>query len=171
MGMLVMRSYGLGMFALLASVTWPLAAQHTAPVFEQLAGEWRGEGTLMGRQAQFTMSWQTQDGFAVLTFSNSFVAEDGQVTSVLNSAAIYRTSPDNPEAVWLDSRGVRVQIRWETSDSALLSNWTAPTESGRTTYHVRSQNEIEVVDEVMSGDAWRTFATARYTRDGARIDR
>lgn len=163
-----MGRYRLGMFALFLSVAWPLAAQDTAPVFGQLAGEWRGEGTLMGRQAQFTMSWQMQDSFAVLTFSNSFVAEDGQVTAVLNSAAIYRASPDNPEAVWLDSRGVRVEIRWETSDSALVSNWTAPTESGRTTYHVRTRNEIEVVDEVMSGDAWRTFATARYTREGAR---
>ena len=163
-----MRWYRLGLFALLLSATWPLAAQETAAVFEQLGGEWRGEGTLMGRQAQFTMSWQPQHGFAVLTFSNSFVAEGGQITPVLNSVAVYRTSPDNPEAVWLDSRGARVEIRWETSDSALVSHWTAPTEWGRTTYRVSSGDEIEVVDEVLNGDTWRTFATARYVRVGGR---
>ena len=96
------------------------------------------------------MHWEPKDSFAVLTFANSFVAPDGQVTSVLNSAAIYRTSSDTPEAVWLDSRGVRVEIRWEATDSTLVSHWTAPTESGRTTYRVRSSDEIEVVDEVLS---------------------
>lgn len=154
------------LLALLLAAALPggSSAQDATSIFGGLAGDWRGEGTLMSRQAQFTMNWDVKDGFAVLTFSNSFVGPDGQITSVLNSAAIYRTSPDTPEAVWLDSRSVRVEIRWEATDSTLVSHWSAPTESGRTTYRVRSSNEIEVVDEVLSNEQWRTFATARYTR-------
>ncbi|MFW6088411.1 MAG: hypothetical protein ACODAB_01585 [Gemmatimonadota bacterium] len=143
-----------------------LAAQEPArdaDVFEALVGEWRGEGSLMGRDAQFSMRWESGDGFAVLTFANAFVDADSQVVPVLNSVAVYRTSRANPEAVWLDSRGVRVEIRWEASDSTLVARWTAPTEEGRTTYRVRV-DEVEVVDEVSTDEGWRTFGTARYTR-------
>lgn len=138
--------------------------EDAAPVFNRLQGEWRGQGTLMGRSAAFTMHWQRRDGFAVLTFSNGFADSSGSVTPVLNAVAIYRTSPNSPEAVWLDSRGVRIEIHWEASDSVLVSYWTAPTESGRTTYDARSIDEVEVVDEVSSGSSWRIFGTARYRR-------
>lgn len=142
----------------------PAAVQETA-IFERLRGEWRGEGTLLGRTARFTMRWQHRDGFALLTFANAFVDTAGVVTPVLNAAAVYRTSPAQPEAVWLDSRGTRVEIRWEGSDTALVSYWTAPTERGRTTYRVRSADELEVVDEVLSGErGWRPFGSARYVR-------
>jgi hypothetical protein len=134
------------------------------PVFERLRGEWLGEGTLLGRAARFTMRWQHGDGFAVLTFSNAFVDAAGNATPVLNAAAVYRTDGDKPEAVWLDSRGERIEIRWEATDSALVSHWTAPNERGRTTYSARSADEVEVVDEVLSGETWRTFGTARFTR-------
>ena len=153
-----------------AAVAWvlaapSLAAQDAAPVFAHLAGDWRGEGTLMGRSARFTMSWQHHHGFALLTFGNAFVDSTGRVTPVLQAAAVYRTSPARPEAVWLDSRGVRVEIRWDASDSALVAHWTAPTETGRTTYRVRSADALEVVDEVRRDAGWRTFGTAHYQRE------
>jgi hypothetical protein len=147
----------------LAAVS-PGAAQDAAVVFDRLHGEWRGEGTLTGRTAQFTMRWHHRDGFAVLAFANAFADPTGRVTPVLNAVAVYRTAVKNPEAVWLDSRGARLQIRWETSDSALVSYWAAPGETGRTTYRVLAAHELEVVDEVRDGHAWRTFGTARYRR-------
>lgn len=143
----------------------PLAGQG-APVFDRLQGDWRGEGTLMGREARFTMRWAHGGGFAVLTFGNAVVDSSGRVTPVLNAAAVYRTAPASPEGVWLDSRGVRVEIRWEASDSALVATWTAPTETGRTTYRVRSADELEVVDEILRDAGWRTFGSARYRRAG-----
>ncbi len=142
----------------------PLPGQESDPIFEHLTGEWIGEGTLMGRTAQFTMIWKHQRGFAILEFTNAFVNTDQQATPVLNAIAVYRTSPANPEAVWLDSRNQRVEIRWETSDSTLVSHWTAATEAGRTTYHVVSTDQVEVVDEVVSNDTWRIFGTAEYRR-------
>ncbi len=92
--------------------------------------------------------------------------EGGEITRVLSAVAVYRTAGESGEAVWLDSRGVRIEIRWEASDSVLVSQWTAPTESGRTTYRLVSAEEIVVVDDVLSGGAWRTFGTARYRREG-----
>jgi hypothetical protein len=153
------------LYAACALVAAPLAAQDTVSAFDHLQGAWHGTGTLMGRDARSTMTWRMSDGFAILTFANGFAAPDGQITPVLNAVAVYRTSPATPEAVWLDSRGVRIDIAWEASDSTLVAHWTAPTEAGRTTYRVRSADAIEVVDEVQSGNSWRTFGTARYRRE------
>lgn len=110
------------------------------------------------------MQWRAQNGFAVLEFTNGFVDSIGNVTPTLRAAAVYRTDPSSPEGVWLDSRGVRIELAWEASDSTLVVTWTAPTETGRTTYRVRSSGEVRVVDEVRSGDAWRTFGRAVYRR-------
>jgi len=159
-----MLRYGTGVFALSLMGVAPLAAQENAPVFGQLVGAWSGEGSLMDRAAKFTMTWREDGGFAVLTFENAFVGTDGDVTPVLNSVAVYRTSETNPEAVWLDSRGERVEITWDASDSTLVSHWASATEEGRTTYRIHSAYEMEVLDEVLSRGGWRTFATARYTR-------
>ena len=141
-----------------------VAAQNGAAVFQRLAGEWRGEGTLMDRSARFDMRWDLRGRFAMLTFANAFVDATGRTTPVLESAAIYRTSSDAPEAVWLDSRGERIEITWMATDSTLIADWTAPTEAGRTTYRIVSAEGLEVVDEVMRDGSLVTFATARYER-------
>lgn len=151
----------------LASTLGPssLMAQTTAPVFDRLAGEWQGEGTLMGRSAEFTMTWTPRGELATLAFSNAFPDSTGAVTPVLESVAVYRTVSETPEAVWLDSRGVRIEIDWQaTDDSTLVANWSAPNESGRTTYRVVGSDDVEVTDEVRTDEGWRTFATARYRR-------
>lgn len=140
----------------------PVTAQTTAPVFDRLVGDWRGEGMLMGQTAQFTMSWTRHGGLAVLTFSNAVADSAGQVTPVLEAAAVYRTAYASPEAVWLDSRGVRVEIQWAATDSTLVADWSAPNEAGRTTYRVVADDAIEVTDEVRTDEGWRTFGTARY---------
>ena len=150
--------------AALVLATSPLAAQERATIFEQLGGQWRGEGTLMGRAARFEMGWEPRGGLAVLTFENGFLDPSGQTMPVLQAAAVYRTSRQSPEAVWLDSRGVRIEIRWMATDSTLVASWSAPREVGRTTYRIISSEEIEVVDEVESDGTRRPFATARYRR-------
>lgn len=135
-------------------------------VFSALSGEWTGEGTLFERAARFSMVWRHEDGFATLHFSNAFVDAGGGMTPVIRSAAVYRTDATRAEGVWLDSRGVQIELSWERTDSALIVTWTAPTETGRTSYRVLPSGEIKVVDEVSNGEAWRTFATAVYRRKG-----
>jgi hypothetical protein len=142
----------------------PLTAQSTAPVFDRLVGEWHGEGVLLGRTAEFAMSWAHRDGLAILTFANALADSAGEVTPVLEAAAIYRSAYRTPEGVWLDSRGVRVEIRWQATDSTLMADWSAPDEEGRTTYRVLADDAVEVTDEVRTAEGWRTFGTARYRR-------
>lgn len=157
-----------GMLLMMCVVAaWPpavVSAQDHAAVFEGLSGDWRGTGRLMGREARFDMRWEHRGDLAILTFRSAFVAADGAETEVLSAAALYRTSEDTPEGVWLDSRGVRVEISWRATDGTLVATWTAPDEVGRTTYRVLSASELEVVDEVRDDGGWRTFATALYRR-------
>ena len=159
------------LIALAAAVAAPgaapypsLGAQTTAPVFDRLAGEWQGEGTLFGRSAEFTMSWTPHGELAVLAFGNAVADSAGRLTPVLDAVAVYRTTAKAPEAVWLDSRGVRVEIAWQATDSTLVADWSAPNEAGRTTYDVVADDALEVTDEVRTEGGWRTFGTARYRR-------
>lgn len=153
-----------GLPCALLLVTTTLAGQDPEPVFDRLRGEWIGEGMLMNRPARFSMTWQLEDGLAVLSFRNGFADTAGHVTPVLHAAALYRTSAARPEGVWLDSRGVRIELAWVASDSGLVVTWTAPTETGRTTYRLRSADRIEVIDEVRSSGEWREFGRASYRR-------
>ena len=152
----------LGVLAGAGSLT-AQASTTQVTVFSQLSGDWQGQGSLMGRDAEFRMQWQVESGFAVLRFSNAFAGPDG-TTPVLTAVATYRTTPSRPEAVWLDSRGVRIEIRWEATDSTLTAHWQAPDERGRTVYRVTSDQTAEVHDEVETPNGWRRFATARYRR-------
>lgn len=136
-----------------------------APVFAALHGSWRGEGTLMGSPASFTLQWRVSGALATLAFENGFVGEAGAVEPALRAAAVYRTTPDRPEGVWLDSRGVRFELVWEATDTTLVVTWTGAEESGRSTYRVVGSDAMEVMDEVAGADGLRPFARSRLVRD------
>ena len=142
----------------------PSAGTQVAPVFAALEGEWIGEGALMGRDAEFTMRWDVMRELATLSFTNAFKGADGTLTRVLGASAVYRTTTADPVAVWFDTRGVRVEIRWESTDSALVSTWTAPSEQGRTSYRVLGADRVEVTDEVRRDGTLEVFGTAQYRR-------
>lgn len=146
-----------------------VGAQDAAAVFEQLEGTWAGPGTLFGQPAAFTMRWDVSEGLASLHFTNALVDADGTETPVLSAAAVYRIDGE-PTGVWLDSRGERVELTWTVADRALVVDWRASTESGRTTYRPVDRDGVEVVDEVAAGDGWRVFGTALHARvDGTTV--
>lgn len=140
-----------------------VASQDAAAVFERLEGTWAGPGTLFGRPAAFTMRWDAADGLATLRFTNALVDADGTETPVMSAVAVYRID-GGAEGVWLDSRGERVELAWTVADGALVVDWRASTESGRTTYRPMGGDRVEVVDEVAADDGWRVFGTAEHTR-------
>lgn len=143
--------------------TTGVAAQDAAAVFEHLEGTWAGPGTLFGQPAAFTMRWDVSGGLATLHFTNALVDADGNETPVMSAAAVYRIDGE-AEGVWLDSRGERVELAWTVAEGALVVDWRASAESGRTTYRPLDGDRVEVVDEVSAADGWRVFGTAAHTR-------
>ena len=65
---------------------------------------------------------------------------------------------------WFDSRGLVLSLAAEAFEDRLVTDWTAPSESGRTTYRIVDDDTVEVIDEVRSDEGLREFARATYRR-------
>ena len=150
----------------------PSASARTpdADPFDQLLGEWSGEGTLLGRPARFEMSWRSGavPGVYRLSFSNGFVdpaaPADSPAQPVLSAEALYQQHSDGTvEGTWFDTRGVRIELEGEAQDRELRITWTAPTENGVTLYRVVADG-VEVIDSVQAASGWREFGRAHYRR-------
>jgi hypothetical protein len=136
-----------------------------SPVFRALAGSWVGEGTLMGRPAAFTISWTPQaDGGMRLDFTNAFRGADGATTPVLAAVATYAVDGGALVADWTDDRPQSIAIIATATDSALVSDWTAPSEEGRTEYRLQPDGTLVVRDWVRSQGELRPFGEAVYRR-------
>jgi hypothetical protein len=157
-------------FTLMASSS-PLLAQ-TAPdpglpgVFSALEGSWEGTGTLLERPGVFEMSWESgPEGFVRLSFSNGWVASEGDGTPVLSARATYLVVTDSSAlGVWIDDRPQRLTLDAVLTDSTIVTRWAAPAENGRTEYVVRSPASIVVRDYVIVDGADRLFSEAVYKR-------
>lgn len=156
--------------AMTLMLAWPavLAGQARARLplaFAQLEGRWEGSGVLLSRPAAFQMRWTVADrGFVLLEFSNSWVGNDGSITPVLTSHAIYYVRDSSAVGVWLDSRPQRIELQATFTDTSVVTNWTAAAEAGRTEYIVRSRDTVIVRDFVSSNGSERLFAEATYRR-------
>ena len=137
---------------------------HLPDVFSALEGVWSGTGTLMGRQASFEMEWDIQEGgFVELRFRNFFVDASGTVTPVLEARALYRPSGTTAVGVWIDTRPQRLQLESEISPSAVITDWIAPAERGRTEYRIEDGG-ITMRDYVEVDGEMQLFGEARYQR-------
>ena len=156
--------------ALLGVLCTPALAQAPASavpdVLHRLAGAWVGEGTLLGGAGAFTMTWSAESAGAFrLDFTNGFVDDAGAVTPVLEAVAIYEARADGRlVARWTDSRPQEVDIVAEASDSVLVSEWTAPSETGRTEYRLLADGRARVRDWVRVEGELRLFGEATYRR-------
>ena len=142
------------------------SSQIVPGIFHLLSGAWVGEGTLLGRAGSFRMSWDVSPAGQIrLDFTNGFVDDSGVVTPVLEAVAIYTVQPDGRVvADWTDNRPQEISIVAEVGDSVVVSEWTAPAESGRTEYRLMDDGSVRVRDWVLSGGEMRLFGEARYRR-------
>ena len=134
-------------------------------VLASLAGDWLGEGELLGRPAVFRMSWSTDtDDFAHLSFSNAWIDAGGSTTPVLRAEAVYLLRGATAVGVWVDDRPQRISLSAVLDHTSWITTWTAETESGRTEYVVRSDDTVVVRDFVTVEGTDRPCAEATYTR-------
>ena len=67
-------------------------------------------------------------------------------------------------ASWSDSRGESIRIVAEATDSVLVSEWSSPSESGRTEYALHANGTVQVRDWVRSDMELREFGRATHRR-------
>ena len=136
------------------------AVAYAPTFFEEIVGEWRGEGQLFGQPAEFEMIWEWElDGrFVRLTHSIRGAAD-------MKAIAHYRLrETETVDGVWVDTRGEILELSATVTSTALETIWRSPTEEGRTTYERTGPDALEVRDYVKDGDEWRLFGQARYSR-------
>lgn len=155
-----------GVVTSLVVASAPSAAQgRHPPLLRALEGTWEGTGFLLGRPGAFTMRWDLgPNGFARLSFTNAWMEEDGSRTQVLAAEATYMVRGVDASGVWIDTRPRRLTLEASLTDTTLTTRWTAPTETGRTEYVVRSPDSVIVRDYVSADGGERLFAEATYRR-------
>lgn len=136
------------------------AAAQTFP--GRLSGSWKGEGRIFGAPAKAGMRWEPILGgkFVSLTWRNEWKGQDGK-PQVFEGQGVYKALTDGTcNGWWFDSRGMVLPIESTFDETVLNSNWGSPeTESGRTTYRLVDESQVEVVDSVrMKDGSWREFA-------------
>ncbi len=139
------------------------AQDSSPPFFEQIVGEWQGEGELFGRPARFEMRWEWEldRKFVRLTYA---IRGDVQMDAI----AHYRLGDANPlDGVWLDSRGEVLELSATLTNAVLDTQWRSPTERGRTSYQLFGTDSLVVRDSYHDGTDWKPFGQARYARVGA----
>lgn len=125
-----------------------------------LGKDWMGTGTLMSKEATFTMSWARvlNDQFYQLEFSNE--------TEVFRFEAIgyYQlVGPDSVAGTWFDVRGNTFPLQGNVTSTQLTINWGSPeTEMGKTVYSLLEDGSIEVLDYVEKGGTMVQFGQAVY---------
>ncbi|HYE87705.1 MAG TPA: hypothetical protein VEA16_15185 [Vicinamibacterales bacterium] len=138
-----------------------LFTQTTAdPLLSRLAGRWTGGGTVLNQPAKIDMAWTWELGgrFLKLTFRNE-MGTAPKVT-VFEGHAYYRpVGADKYRGMWFDNAGMFRPLDATRDGDALVSKWGTPdTEEGETTYRLRADGSMEVIDRVKGKDgAWRTF--------------
>lgn len=131
------------------------AAQDAAPAW--LVGSWTGSGTMFGNPSEARLDIRsTAEGFDLHYRAGAF-----------EGRAAYRPlGADRWQADWSDNRGVAFPIAATAAGQMLTSNWgSAETERGRTTYRLREDGRLEVVDFVLPREGSpREFARHVLTR-------
>lgn len=137
------------------------------PLLSRLAGQWTGTGTVLNQPSRIQMAWTWElgDRFMRLTFRNE-MGTAPKVT-VFEGHAYYRPVADGQyRGMWFDNSGMFRPLDARRDGDALVSRWGTPgTEEGETTYRLREDGTMEVIDRVKGKDgAWRDFGRATYQR-------
>lgn len=148
-------------------VTADLGAQPATLPLDRFIGTWSGNGTLMGADAEFVMTWEwvLDQRFVRLSFQNSVQGSDGE-RRVFRAQAFYKPEKDAElSGTWFDSRGVVLPLKASAGPDTLTTQWGTPeTEQGRTVYRLADEDRMEVEDFVSREGEWRRFGHATYER-------
>jgi hypothetical protein len=127
-------------------------------------GNWIGNGTLLGKEASFSMDWTQalNKQFYRLSFTNRF--EDGSFS--MEAHGYYKFDSDSSfTGYWFDSRGVSFPLSGSYSSNTLYVVWgNEEIEQGKTEYIYLSNGRMKVIDYVLKNGIYQKFAEANYSK-------
>ncbi len=167
-----MKKHLATLFLIITTLSLNAQSEHQNNRQEELAiiaalvnNNWSGTGTLMGKEAKFTMNWQKvlNSQFVKLEFQNEQKSGDNQ-SVVFKATAFYKIVNGEVVGHWFDNRGVTFPLKGSVNESELVILWgDDQTEKGKTVYHyVKNTNEITVEDFVLNDGQYFKFGNATY---------
>ncbi|MGI9546911.1 MAG: hypothetical protein ACR2MM_06735 [Flavobacteriaceae bacterium] len=148
---------------LLLCLSISLSVQAQKAFDERALGQWEGNGTLFGMEAQFSMHWEKTlgDKFLKLTFQNRF-KDQNWTERVMNAQGYYNTVTGKGQ--WFDSRGQNLPLLLEIDKKTLKVFWgDESTEQGKTIYVIVGK-KMAVEDYVMKDGMLNPFGKAEYVK-------
>ncbi|WP_149272969.1 hypothetical protein [Pareuzebyella sediminis] len=134
--------------------------------FEKISqNEWKGSGELLKRSASFQMDWRPiLDGkFYELSFQNQ---QDASKEYRFKSKGIYRPWENGTfTGTWFDSRGYSFPLKGKFTENELIVYWGNPeTEEGKTTYRIKDNGTVSVIDYILKDGKLIPFGNALYQK-------
>lgn len=142
------------------------------PLLARMVGQWSGTGTVLNQPSKIEMSWAWELGgrFLRLLFRNEMGT--APKINVFEGHAYYQPAALTPlgasryRGMWFDNSGLQRPLEATRDGDRLVSQWGTPdTEQGETTYRLRSDSTMEVIDRVKGKDGtWREFGRSTVER-------
>jgi len=142
---------------------------HAQSLCETLTNNsWKGEGKLMGMNAEFQMDWTLalDEKFMHLDFHNKMMIPDRE-PMIFKAQAYYRIANDSiVDGQWFDSRGYILPLKGTINDNKLVIYWgdEKSPESGKTTYTLLENGSIKTVDYISNESGYGQFGEAIYQK-------
>ena len=160
-----------GLSVLLLVVMSPVwaATRVEDDVASRFAGDWNGSGVAFQRPSKPKMKWEPVLGgkFLKLTYKTEMQSAKGEPRLFEGHAYYKSLGGGKYRGTWFDSQGTVHPLEASFDGNTLATNWgTAQTELGKTVYHLREPNKMEVTDSVQKKDgSWMEFGRATLTRE------
>lgn len=155
--------------AIFTAVVMSSAAAAAEPtIFDRLQGEWTAQGSAFGGDVVASMTWSpVLDGKFHRIEYRMEITRDGAV-QVFEGTGHYR-APSGAETrgYWADTNADLHPIAAKVDADAIVTHWgVAGEKQGRTEYRLTADGAVSVTDWILTGEGWRQFNQATFTRAG-----
>ena len=155
--------------AVVAVLFSPVSAADNPTIFDHIEGHWQAEGTAFGAPSTSDMIWdKTLDGH-FYHVDYRIKMQRGDRVQTFHGIGYYRaTDGATTSGFWADNSGDLHRLNATLDDNRIETIWgEAGGKQGRTHYILRDDGRVEVTDWLLTGDGWKQFNTAIFTRIAA----
>ena len=139
------------------------AASHQTSLMQKFAGTWKAEGTSFGLPSKSTMIWSTDLASKFYRVTYRIDMDNKGKTQSFIGHGYYKSGTN--DGFWADTGGDLHPMVTSYSANNLTTIWgKAGGKQGRSSYTLRDDDGIEVVDWILQEAGWREFNRTLFRR-------
>ena len=156
-------------FSMLVAVPSAIAAEpekpaaHQTTLMEKFAGTWKAEGTSFGMPSKSTMVWTCDLASKFYRIEFRIDMDNKGKTQTFIGHGYYKAGSN--DGFWADTGGAMHPMATSYTGGSLTTIWgEAGKQVGRSSYTLREDGNIEVVDWILQQAGWREFNRTLFRR-------